>query len=280
MISNLGNAVLPMRMGDILRAFLVGKASSVTAASALASLFVEKLWDLMVITGYLVLAVALLGGRHLPVWVLVVMGTGGAGFLAVLLFVIGCVAAGPALARASRPILRLIPRGIAGRVSDIAGRFRHGIIVAGRKSRLIGSLLLSLVVWGLEVGSYVMWSRAVGVELPPVAAMLVMTIANLSFLMPAAPGGIGTYDYACSTAIALFAPAPNALAAAVLIHATMYLTVVSLGAVGIVVEGVKLGTNPLAGGKLATQSVHPTWALSPARKRDTTCPTNRCQGWR
>ena len=245
LIGNLGNAIFPMRAGDVLRTFLVETASPLSFSRVFASLFTEKLWDLLVICGYLVLAIALLGGRELPSWVYYAMAAGGCVFVAVLVFVVGFTVGAAQTDRFIRWLGQKLPGNVGERLTGAAQGFREGLAVAGEKRRLAVTTLLSCAAWGLELWAYVIWSRAVGVVLAPAAAMLVMTVANLSLLVPAAPGGVGTYDYACSRAIGLFAAGPQGLAAALLIHAAMYVGMVCLGGVCLLVESARLGSNPL-----------------------------------
>lgn len=244
LLGNLGNAVLPMRAGDIMRVFLVQTASALSFSGVLASIITEKLWDLLVICGYLVLAIVLLRNQALPSWVWYTM-TGGAGVFALALtFVAGFVAAAAQTDRLVRWIGRKLPGGIGNRLGAAAMSFREGLVVAGRGRRLLATVVLSCAVWLLEAFNYVVWSRAVGVSLPPVGGVLVMTVANLSLLIPAAPGGVGTFDYACSGAIGLFHAGPQGLAAALLIHGAMYVTMVVLGLVCLLIESARLGASP------------------------------------
>jgi uncharacterized membrane protein YbhN (UPF0104 family) len=57
-------------------------------------------------------------------------------------------------------------------------------------------LALSLALWTCEASVYLVVGNAVGVHLGAAGALYVLALANLSALIPAAPGYIGTYDAA------------------------------------------------------------------------------------
>jgi hypothetical protein len=61
--------------------------------------------------------------------------------------------------------------------------------------------VLSLVVWTLEALVYQTVGSAVGIGLGFTGALYVMALTNLSALVPAAPGYIGTFDAAVLLAL-------------------------------------------------------------------------------
>jgi uncharacterized membrane protein YbhN (UPF0104 family) len=67
--------------------------------------------------------------------------------------------------------------------------------------RGLALLALSLVVWSLEALVYAAVGAAVGVHLGLTGGLYVMALTNLSALVPAAPGYVGTFDAAVLLAL-------------------------------------------------------------------------------
>jgi uncharacterized membrane protein YbhN (UPF0104 family) len=103
--------------------------------------------------------------------------------------------AGVAVALAGALVWRLVPRVRA---------FGQPVIASLRalvSPRGLALLLLSLVVWALEALVYAAVGAAVGVHLGLTGALYVMALTNLSALVPAAPGYVGTFDAAVLLAL-------------------------------------------------------------------------------
>jgi glycosyltransferase 2 family protein len=65
----------------------------------------------------------------------------------------------------------------------------------------VGLLGLSVALWLLEASVYLAVGNAVGIHLGVTGALYVMALTNLSALVPAGPGYIGTYDAAVLLAL-------------------------------------------------------------------------------
>ena len=67
--------------------------------------------------------------------------------------------------------------------------------------RGVALLVVSLVVWLVEASVYLTVGSATGVSLGLVGALYVVALTNLSALIPAAPGYVGTFDAAVLLAL-------------------------------------------------------------------------------
>lgn len=216
------NNVLPLRAGDVLRAFGFNKQLGVAAATSLSTLLVERLLDLLMVIAWLGLALAYFGLEATRFMRL------GGGTLLVLAAVVVFLLLRPGTFKA--PALGLT-RWLAGRVPKIGAAAEHqvrGIFVALEQTakahimlRLMG---WSALVWVAE--GMVFWFTALA--LPPIdvplAAWLAMPVGTLSTIFPSTPGFIGTFDY--FTAQAMATPGNTlvgATAFALLVHALLWL---------------------------------------------------------
>jgi len=105
------------------------------------------------------------------------------------------VAAGAAAATAGVLLWRFVPR---------VREWVRPVVVATREliSPYGAALLaLSLVIWSVEAGVYAIVGSVAGIHLGVTGGLYVMALTNLSALVPAAPGYVGTFDAAVLLAL-------------------------------------------------------------------------------
>lgn len=225
------NNLLPGRLGEFWRAYLLGRKRGVRKSLALASVFVERVFDGL--TLILLLAIVSMN-IQLPGWSREIEVIAAVVFLGATTGV-ALVLCWPALAvRAARGALRVLPRKWSDWSEERIEAFVDGLAPLRRPTVLFGAAALSVLVWLLEGASYVLLSRGVnlglspGLELPGIGLALV-TI-NLGIMLPSAPGYLGTQEYFGRTALeSVGATAQAALALVAVSHIVQYVLVTSLG---------------------------------------------------
>lgn len=250
LVGYLGNAVLPARLGEPLRAALVHRRERVGIPEALGSVLLERIVDVATLAG-LVLAAGIAIGA--PSWIIraaAVAAALGVGVLAVLATwgVAPLVALGvrhPAVAR--RRVL----------ASAMQKLERLALILGGpHRRRVIGSaVMISTLAWVLEATTFWLVGRSVGLDFAPAGALLVAGITVLGTAIPSAPGYLGTYDLAAAAAAqALGVPGASALAFAVLVHATTLLPLALGGALALVSMNIRFGSLVAEGAEPASST--------------------------
>jgi hypothetical protein len=92
------------------------------------------------------------------------------------------------------------------------------------------SVSLSLALWSVDALTYWCGARALGLSLSYPSSVLVLAWAGAAAALPAAPGGIGTFESFVENILAkLGIPSHAGLAFALLTHAVMYGTVIIVG---------------------------------------------------
>lgn len=233
LIGYLGNAVLPARLGDPIRAVLVGRRETIPASSAFGSVVLERAIDTLTLALIAAPAAALAGA---PSWaiqtallVAILAGT--------VVLIVQTPLPAAVLARAAawvRPTWRSWV--------DRASRFLAAMDGRGRRRALAGAGGLSVIAWLLDGVTYWAVAQSLGVDLSPAGAMFVAGITVLGTAIPSAPGYIGTFELAASAAArSLGIPPDQALAFALLVHALTVLPLALGGAASLVWIGVRFG---------------------------------------
>jgi hypothetical protein len=230
LVGYLGNFVLPARLGEAVRAYLVARLENLPLTGSFASVILERVVDTASIA-LIALVVALALGA--PSWVMQVSGVVAAA--AVLAFVVIAFGFFGVL---SGWLLRLAPSGWRNRMVALSATlddFSRGLSVGGRWRTILLVMAISLASWGFESAVYLLVGRSLGITLTPPEALLIAAITVLATAIPAAPAYLGTFELAATTL---------AMALGVLVHLT---TVIPLAIGGLVaLSTIGLGLVPLA----------------------------------
>lgn len=233
--------ILPARLGDVARAYLIGEREKVSKASALSTIAVER------ITDGLCMGLMLLG--ILTLLPQVSMEARATGLLAAIGGVIALLALALLSARLEtiknileRPLarIRFLPR---AKLWKLLAALMDGFAILRAPRPLAWMLCWSLVAWAFNVAFYWLLMIGLGMNLPPTAAALVIAITGLAVVVPSSPGYIGVFHYAAQQALVLgFGADPSiSLSFAFLAHGLTYLTVTLVGVFFLWREGLSLG---------------------------------------
>jgi uncharacterized protein (TIRG00374 family) len=186
-LSQSANVVLPARIGDLTRAYLLKAKRSIDLTTGFSSLAVERIFDVIAITlaGGIALAV-LIGEIALLPEVIYALALGALAVLLFLLFIIFFK---------SKPL----SNPSSSRIKSSLLRFLREIQSVSADPKSFFSLLLSsLAIWSIDVFvCYLVLAAFNSTALPTAALPLVflaVTLGNLMKVIPLTPGGIGTYE--------------------------------------------------------------------------------------
>jgi uncharacterized protein (TIRG00374 family) len=249
LIGFMANNLLPARMGEVIRAYTLGRKTGLSKSMGLATILLERVFDGLTLVATLGLVALLF---PLPDWGREV------GYISAALFAGATVAALFVLAREDLALrllaaaLRPLPRRLAERAHGIAQSFIVGLDVLRRGRDVAVVTGWSAVIWSVETLSYYLAIRSVNPRLPLgsplVAALLLMVMVNLGTLIPAAPGYVGTFQFFGILALSAFGIAQGVALAIVLIaYAVQWLTVTGIGLICVARESITLGSLTQAG---------------------------------
>jgi uncharacterized protein (TIRG00374 family) len=231
------NNLLFARLGEVLRAVLAAERLGVPLATTLASVVVERVLD---VAALLILFVTASG--LLPSLVDSRLHQGAAALLAAVLAVMIFLV----LAERSLEPGRLLERRLRSwrKVHEVMSHLAWGAAVLRRPRALVPVAALSLALWSVDALVYWLGAFALGLQnhIDYTRSILVLSWAGAGALLPAAPGGIGTFESLVkSIVVNLGATAPEALAYAVFLHMCSYLLVTGLGLVFLTRVGLSVG---------------------------------------
>jgi uncharacterized membrane protein YbhN (UPF0104 family) len=214
------NCLVPAKLGDLYRSYLVKRRFGISLSRTVGVVVAERLLDLFVVFGLLVVVGYVAFGRTILPDLNVLYVTGGALGLVILLGLVGLYAIGPRLGR-------FFPR----EFRRIGRLFREGVLHSFRALPVAGPM--TLLVWALETGRLFLVLIALGLYLPPSQVIFVAVAASLLTTVPLTPAGFGFVEIAMVYVLTSgFGLAQNdAVAVAVLDRAVSVFSVIVVGGV-------------------------------------------------
>ncbi len=236
--------LLPVRLGEIVRPWLLSRRSGVSFSNVVGNLVVEKMMDSICIVVYML--AGLLFIESLPVWVrqgaLVPATIAGVFVSVVVLFW------WKGEAFVDRWILRLLPERFGGRVKSILAAVTAGMRILPNPGLLLAVFVVSLALWFLPILSSYIMIRAFDLNAPFSAALVVFIFIGFGTALPNLPGMIGPYQYACQLALGLFGVSQvDGLAYGLVLNAVQFLTLVAQGLCALPIAGVRFADIRKAG---------------------------------
>ena len=247
------NNLLPARLGELARAYLLRRRTGLRKTFVLASVFLERVFDGLALVA-LILLLSLVAkptewDRQPDIAARVQLIE----LLATILFVGVAIGIGVLLYRhdlATRlvgMVAKLLPKRIGTFAVGAFGAFVNGLSSMRRPSVVAGTSLLSIVVWSIEWGAYFLVASAFNLGLPTLQLMaataFLLVVVNLGIMLPAAPGYVGTFQFFAVSALAVWGvPREPALAIAIVAHLAQYVLVTAIGLAFFGREHISLGT--------------------------------------
>jgi uncharacterized protein (TIRG00374 family) len=233
--------LLPGRVGELLRPYALAKKEGLNPAAAMATIIVERLFDLC--TVLLLFAFAIfVAGSAVPREIQMA-GLAGAAAAAAGMGVLFVIAGHPErLARWAEQLTRWLPGRIGNVVHHLVRTFVEGLRVMRSPMDLVWSFVWSVPLW-LSIALGILWtSWAFGLTMTLPGAFLVVGYLTVGVAVPT-PGAAGGFHYFYKLAATqLFGAEESvAAAAAIVLHLVTFVPVTLLGMFYMWQDGVSLG---------------------------------------
>jgi uncharacterized protein (TIRG00374 family) len=217
LVGYLANNILPARLGELVRSHYLGDREGISRASALGTVVVERVVDLVACVGIAAGALLLLSVRGMVANVVLLGAAVTALFLVVL--ALGIVAHRlPGMDRIAALVERF------PKIRDLARSLQDGLSVAARPRTVGEAIVVSAASWTMAILALAAVGQSLGVELTIAQAALIAAGVALVAAVPAGPSNLGTFELAAQElGKAVGIAPPTALAIGILIHVLILL---------------------------------------------------------
>lgn len=249
MVGYFANTLLPAHLGELVRAYVIGRRERMSGSAAFATIALERVIDML---SLLLITALTLTLRPFPPTVAIPEEVATSGYLmlgataALFAFLLLLKLKTEVVLRISGACLRPLGKRVAEQTQGLLRNFVSGVVPLVRPSDYAVVTVTSVLVWaGYLINLYCvilafgLTAYGVGVS----AALVVLVITTISIVVPSSPGYVGTYHYLAVLSLGLFGVDKSmALSFAVVAHATAVLTVTVVGMACAWKEGVSLST--------------------------------------
>lgn len=233
-IGFMANNVLPVRMGELVRAYDFARSHRISKSLCFATVVVDRLLDGLTLIACL--ASILMCAAFQPfVNRLFVLGLLTFFSLFMVLFYLVAGKVGGRETGIYRAIDNLGHRYLKAEGQFVISNFIRGAEVLLHERLMLAAFGVSLLVWLSEAGMYACFISAFSLSLPRWAPFFIVSVVNLGLIVPSI-GYVGTFEFFCKSALlqiaalagAVIDPA-RAAGYSIALHATQYLPVTLLG---------------------------------------------------
>lgn len=193
-IGYMGNNILPAKLGEVARAYILGVKENVSKSALIASVVTERLFD--VITGGIILTVSVIFIPNLPktvtyasiaLFILSIIG-----FL-VLIFLVW---QREFAHKVFHKVFSILPKNIGSKLIEFSCNFIDGIGFKNDSKHIFLIFFytaLYLIGQILTIGFLL---TAFNIKADPITALFIFAIGGFGFAVPSAPSGIGPFEWA------------------------------------------------------------------------------------
>jgi len=235
-LSWLVNCLVPAKLGDVYRAWLLKINSSVSLSRTFGTVFIERILDLFAIVTLGLLAGFVSFRNGLPGQVQIVFAIG---IVFVLVLALGLLT----LRNFGRRIILRLP--LPHRVLDLYDRFEEGVFSSMDLRTLPKLVILTGIAWGTEATRLYLVVLAFGfpIHLGISGAFFVALSASLLTAVPLTPAGIGFVESGIVGLLTIVygVPQTEALAITLVDRAISVLSIIIFGSIAYAISGKRRG---------------------------------------
>lgn len=228
-IGYMANDILPARMGELVRAYVLGRQENVSKAATLVTIVVERIFDGLTMLTFIVAASFFLhfndealAGRLRLVGIVFIVAIAALALLAGM---------PRRVERIADFFLRRLPsEPLRVRAGNLTRSLLNGLGALRSPIDSFATYALSLLAWLCETGMYMLIAIGFNITLPFPVFLLAASFANLVTIAPSTPGYVGVFDAPIVYTLTLFGVNQNlATSYTLILHAALYLPVTLLG---------------------------------------------------
>ncbi len=191
LIGLMANNILPARVGEFVRAYLVGQRESVSKSATLGTIAIDRVFDGFTLITILGIVIAFTGSDPNVIGI----GVGTAVVFALAALVLALLAFDATRSkRLLRALLGLLPDRFEEPVMRLVESFLDGLGSLRSPLTLVFAAALSVASWLVETLMYWVVGQAFDLNVGFDVYLMIAAAANLALSILASPGGVGPFE--------------------------------------------------------------------------------------
>jgi uncharacterized protein (TIRG00374 family) len=201
MIGFMANNLLPARLGEFVRAYIISRKEGVSGSSAMATIVVERLFDGLTL---LTILLVVFYTYSFPGWVVVVGWYGTLIFFLLCVFIVSMMLWPNRFASILSNITRLFSSRLKERAEALILRFISGLDMLRNRRLVLIVFVISFVHWLVLGWSMSIALKSFDIEVPNSGPFFVLSIVALGLALPSSPGFVGTFQWLTERALTVY----------------------------------------------------------------------------
>lgn len=228
MIGYAANNIFPLRLGEFLRAFAIGKSQRISKTSAFATIIVDRLLDVLSLLLVLAITVFLYPlPQNIKNWGYMISALA----LSIIVVMVFLMEKTEATIKFFKIFL---PKKLFEIIQKVIRSFLQGFLVFKKSEHYFTIIVLSVSVWFLYAVvvylAFFVFNFNANYGLNLYSSLVVLVIISVGIMIPSSPGFVGTYHWFCMKSLSLFGvPESEAFGFAVISHALNMLPITFVG---------------------------------------------------
>lgn len=230
-VGYMANNILPARAGELVRVFFIGNKESISRTSLLGTIFIERIFDGLVIVGILIVSCWFLKFSDVDKVVInYVIGLSSLIFGIAILFLLLSSKYREYVEKFVATYLSKLPPKLYRPCSSIIVKLLESLKFLRNTNRLLRVFFLSLFIWFIEGLVFFIGFYAFDLPASLLIAYFTFAFVNLGMIIPSAPGGVGIFQGASILALSFFGiSSETALSYSIVVHSVMIIPITLLG---------------------------------------------------
>jgi uncharacterized protein (TIRG00374 family) len=203
MIGFMANNILPFRLGEFVRPYVLARRENMSKSTLLATVVVERVIDMLTLLSIFGIALMVSPiGENTPAGRMV---QGGARLLLIMSGALTVfVVAAERNRNLAKMFTRMLPAAVGSRVSALLDKFLDGFALFRDLGKLLLVFAMSFGMFGCFAVALWITGWSLGIVLPWYAGLVMLVVTAIGIMIPAAPGYVGTLNIACTAGLALY----------------------------------------------------------------------------
>jgi len=213
-IGFMATSIFPLRAGELVRAVTFSWRTRIPVGTCLASIVLERLFDLIIVLLCLGLCLAWFPvPAQSEAAALIGMAKKAGGVFSclvvlIVVFVFLLKVRPNWVLVPTRCVLGFLPKTISERADNLIASILSGLTIVQGLGVLLWLLILSIVHWTVSICGIWFCARAFHVEISFLGATLIFVFSALSVALPQAPGFLGVFQVAIEAALKVLGASP------------------------------------------------------------------------
>ncbi len=239
MIGFFANNILPGRVGEFIRAYILGRRENVGKTSVLGTIVVERLFDIFTLLIFLMVTVFIF---PTPQWVKHVAYTTSVILLVAIVIAYLSLLKQDLLVEKFDNKLFFLSNPKREFLTIKLDSFISGLKILKTPKLILMIFILSSLTWLFASISMLLTFKSLNINVPTLyGPLFVLSVVNLGLIVPSSPGYVGTYQFLCIIALSYFSvDKESALSFSIIHHALWYLPLTILGMIFLWRENLSL----------------------------------------